>query len=341
MPIRQAVPQVVVSIIAETAGSGNIEISYLVSNAGWYASYDIRTSDDEEIQLIYKANVYQSSGISWNKVPLTLSTLDPQQQFNKPILPTWYLAYTPVYNTQLASKEERRPSREAQEEMIQLDNTGASGYSYQYTQAISSMLNIEYQINLDFSIPSDGQYHTVPIQNKKLGSDFKYYAAPKLDPKAYLIAQITDWQKMDLIQGQANIYFNGRYTGQTTIYPNTSKDSMELILGRTNNIIIERKQLDNDEKPQIVGSFITQTLSYQITIRNNNQRSIELELEDMIPYASDKDIVVKLLSQSGANFNEDNAHLRWDLNLAAGQSKTLEFSFSVKYDKSKPINLNL
>jgi uncharacterized protein (TIGR02231 family) len=48
--------------------------------------------------MVYKANVYQSSGEDWKDVKLTLSTGDPKQDGEKPNLPTWYLHYfTPQY----------------------------------------------------------------------------------------------------------------------------------------------------------------------------------------------------------------------------------------------------
>ena len=340
-PVKQAVPQILVEIIAENNSNGKIELSYLVNNAGWYASYDIRASDKEDIYLIYKANVYQNTGNNWEDVPLTLSTLNPQQQYSKPILPIWYTSYTPVYVNQNRpeTKKEYSAKPRSQGSTIDMEEERLSGSAWQYTQAMASMLNVEYKINLDFNIPSDGQYHTVPLQNKKLGSEFTYYAAPKLDNKAYLMASITDWQNLDLLQGQANIYFNGRYTGQTTIYPYTAKDSLELTLGRANGIILDRKRLEGEEKPQLVGSWVTQTEKYQITIRNNNTASVKLKIEDIIPHSTDKNIEIKLISYNEAKFNDKNSHLNWDLELPANSSKTIEFEYSIKYNKDEDINL--
>lgn len=60
------VPQIVVSVATETAISAKIEVNYLTYNAGWYATYDIRASDiGQPVQLNYKANIWQNSGIEW------------------------------------------------------------------------------------------------------------------------------------------------------------------------------------------------------------------------------------------------------------------------------------
>ncbi|MEA3447531.1 MAG: hypothetical protein U9Q98_03650 [Bacteroidota bacterium] len=46
------VPQVVVNITGNITGKGSINLSYLVTNAGWNASYDIRANENEEINLV-------------------------------------------------------------------------------------------------------------------------------------------------------------------------------------------------------------------------------------------------------------------------------------------------
>jgi uncharacterized protein (TIGR02231 family) len=335
-----AVPQIVVTITGNTTGKGSIELSYLVNNAGWNASYDIRAGENQEINLVYKANIHQNTGNDWKNVKLTLSTLNPNQQHHKPVLPVWYAYYLRPHN-ETVSRSGNRTTAVEQSESVSLSDDKESAQAYQYTNAVSSMLNVEYEVNLDFAIPSDGKHHTVPIQNKKLGADFRYFAAPKLDNKAYLMAQITDWQDLDLLQGKANLYFNGKYNGQTNITPQTTKDSMEITLGRANGIIIEREKESTEEKPQIVGSWVNETVTYKISIRNTTSRKIKIRVEDNIPHSTTKDLQVKLKNSDGAEFNEDNSHLSWDLNLAAGENKTLTYSFVVKYDKDKPLNLNL
>ncbi len=335
-----AVPQVVVTITGNTTGKGSIELSYLVNNAGWNASYDIRAGENQEINLVYKANIHQNTGNDWKNVKLTLSTLNPNQQHHKPVLPVWYAYYLRPHN-ETVSRSGNRTTAVEQSESVSLSDDKESAQAYQYTNAVSSMLNVEYEVNLDFAIPSDGKHHTVPIKNKKLGADFRYFAAPKLDNKAYLVAKITDWQDLDLLQGKANLYFNGKYNGQTNISPQTAKDSMEITLGRANSILIEREKENKEEKPQLVGSWVNETVTYKISIRNTTSRKIKIRVEDNIPHSTTKDLQVKLKNSDGAEFNEDNSHLSWDLNLAAGENKTLTYSFVVKYDKDKPLNLNL
>ncbi|WP_316772794.1 mucoidy inhibitor MuiA family protein [Pedobacter frigiditerrae] len=66
----------------------------MVNNAGWYPSYDIRAKDvSSPIELVYKANVSQSSGEDWKNVRLALSSGNPTTNSTKPSLGTYNLGY--------------------------------------------------------------------------------------------------------------------------------------------------------------------------------------------------------------------------------------------------------
>lgn len=78
-------------IVAEIEVSSNktmeFSLEYLVQNAGWTPSYDIRSKDiNEDIQITYKANIYQNTGYDWNNVRFTINSGDPSQSMQKPVL---------------------------------------------------------------------------------------------------------------------------------------------------------------------------------------------------------------------------------------------------------------
>ncbi len=94
--------EILVTISAKIATQGKFELSYLVHNAGWIPTYDIRVKDVQTpVDLLYKANVFQNSGEDWEEVKLTLSNADPRLSGQKPILSKWNLGfYAPAYQSQ-------------------------------------------------------------------------------------------------------------------------------------------------------------------------------------------------------------------------------------------------
>lgn len=72
---------------------------------------------------------------------------------------------------------------------------------------------------------------------------YKYYAAPRVDKEAFLLAEINDYSKYNLLPCEANIIFEGLYVGKTTINPNQTTDTLSLSMGRDKKISIKREKL--------------------------------------------------------------------------------------------------
>ena len=67
-----------VSVSSEKPVTGRLTFSYVVGNAGWYPSYDIRVDDiTNPVTIFYKANVFQNTGVTWKDVKLSFSNATP------------------------------------------------------------------------------------------------------------------------------------------------------------------------------------------------------------------------------------------------------------------------
>ena len=58
---------------------------------------------------------------------------------------------------------------------------------------------------------------SVVIKEEKLTAILKNYAVPKLDKDPYLLAELTNWQNLNLLPGTANIIMDDTYLGKTMI----------------------------------------------------------------------------------------------------------------------------
>jgi len=86
--------EILVKVDARKNGNFSFEISYVVGNAGWFPSYDIRAKNiNEPVQLIYKANVKQDTKEDWNNVKLKFSSSNPNVSGVAPELKTYFLNY--------------------------------------------------------------------------------------------------------------------------------------------------------------------------------------------------------------------------------------------------------
>jgi TonB-dependent SusC/RagA subfamily outer membrane receptor len=85
---------IIVSIDAKQTKSSKITFSYLVDNARWYPSYDIRfTSIDKPLTVTYKANISQNTGVDWTNVNIVLSTSKTNISAQIPTLSPFFLQF--------------------------------------------------------------------------------------------------------------------------------------------------------------------------------------------------------------------------------------------------------
>lgn len=350
---QEPIHRIEITVSAEEAATGKIEATYLVNNAGWIPMYDFRSSAaTSSIDLTYKAHVYQSTGVDWEGVRLNLSTNNPYANKTKPELYPWYLDYYTYRNDVYYDQSKRTtsgdlngfgtamPSLSQNEKLVMED---ADDYNAQTSLNFSSMveqlLSIEYAIDLPYTIKSDNQMNMVLINTKSLNTEYIYYAVPKLDLSVYMVARITDLSSLNLIPGKANLFHDGAYIGETYLNPTTMEDTMNLSLGKDQNIVVTRNLLKDESKEKIVGDKIEKTVSYRITIKNQKAKNIRLILQDQLPVIRNSEIELEVTELSKGEADPITGIIDWNVRMKPSETQTFNLIYTIKYDKTKSINL--
>lgn len=342
--------RIVVDVIADAATPAIINVNYYVNGANWTPIYDLRTDGVESsIKLTYKALVKQNTGADWKDVRLTLSTGNPKQSFNLPSMSTWYLGAT-TYNNR--NKDYKKKYAEDAKTLSYTGNTapmaaGATStlddemsdanYSSNYTVMNDNYVQADFEIKLPYTIPSDNKAHIVSVMNKELPTKYVYKAVPKLDMNAYLTARVTGWEDMNLLPGQATLFFAGTYVGQTYLNSMEISDTLDLTLGQDKSIVIKREKQKDKIKEKMLDNDKLYTFAYEINIKNGNQKNIEIEIQDQLPLSNNKQVVIEKENISNATYNENNGFLTWKQNIKAKDSKKISFSYTIKAPKEMPI----
>ena len=350
---NKPIPRITVTLSANAPTSGNISFSYLASGAGWTPLYDIRSESTQgKIFMNYKAEVYQNTGLDWKKIKLNISTNNPYANKTKPELNPWYLSYVEykkeyenvrkdrsnkkVYNLNSAPAEAAYNRGFYMEDA--LEETPAMDAN-QFTNVVQQLISAEFKIDLPYNIASNGQKHMVLVQNSELKTNFKYYSVPKIDQNVYLVAEMLKVDELQLIPSKANIFFDGSYIGETYIDPTNMNDTLHLSLGKDPNIQIKRRLLSSKCKEKVIGDKIEKSLAYTIEVKNLKSSSIELVIQDQIPITTNEDIEIDKINIGKAKRIERTGKIEWNVKLKPKESKTFDFDFRIKYDKSKRIQI--
>lgn len=342
--------QIVVTLEAALPISGNLSLKYFVANAGWMPIYDIQASSGvNKISMVYRAQVYQNTGIDWKDVAMILSTNNPTLGNTKPILTEWNLifGYPNSYTNDLYKKKQMAPAAaynnigKTNMERNTLDFDDKKDNEINTIEELftvsGNLLRTEYEIKQRYNIQSDNKAHQVIINTAEITTDLVYLSVPKLEKDAFLMGKIANWEDLNLIPGNARIYFDETFIGTTSINPMSSKDTLYVNLGRDKSIVIKREQIKEKCKETILGDFKVITKTYEITVRNTKNIVLDFEVEDQIPVSKDPNIKVTLLDAGKAEYNEVTGNLTWRMPIKPKDSKKIRFSFEVKYPKDKVV----
>lgn len=208
-----------------------------------------------------------------------------------------------------------------------------------YVTVSENDLDITYDIDLPYDVPTNGKQQIATLKEASMNGIFKYYAVPKLNKEAYLLAEISDWEKLNLLAGEANIIFEGTYIGKSFLDPASTNDTLNLTLGKDKRVVVKREKMADFSSVKFIGSNKLQVITYELTVKNNKKDAINFILKDQYPISTNKDIEVELRESSDAMVNTEIGVLTWKLQLAPGESKKVRISYSVKYPKGKVLNL--
>ena len=452
-------------ISCEAAINSSFKLSYFVSSAGWRPLYDFRVNNiNKPLNLVYNANIFQSTGENWKNVNLILSTNRPSLSNTKPELATWfinrensykkkniiegqsalkgvvtdkqtgdplpfakvvvskdgelitggttdfdgrfnikpiksgyyvvtvsYIGYTKSevrgvvldankitiqdfklsesaellqemmvhsYKVPLIDKDggasggtvtredlNKMPSRSAASSRVVSSRVGgvrgsrSEGVIYFVDgyKAEANITSIEYNIDIPYSIPSDGKDYNIKIKEVKIPVNYTYYSIPKLDNDAFLIAELNNWERLNLLSGETSIYYKGTFTGQSVVDSKSTKDTLEISLNRDKNIIVERTLLKEKNEKQFIGNNIKETINWSITIKNNKSEKVKILIEDQFPISENKSVIIEQLENSDGKINDKTGQVLWDIELQANQKKELILKYSVKYPKNMKV----
>ncbi|MEQ8302594.1 MAG: DUF4139 domain-containing protein [Cyclobacteriaceae bacterium] len=340
---RRNTSEIVISVSANAATTANLEVNYVVANAGWHPVYDLRATDTSKpIQLSYKANVFQRTGEDWDNVKLKLSTANPNQSGLKPELYTWYLDfYNPVAYKQYRKKDMARSAPAGAAIEMEMAEAPEEDYALSvadFVNEVQTTLNTEFEISLPYTVASAAKPTLVDIRNYEMQATYLYAVVPKLDADAFLIAKATGWEDFNLLPGEANIFFEGTFVGKTAIDPNNIKDTLSVSLGRDKRIVVQREKLKDLTSKRMIGSNTREEYTYEISIRNTKKDPIKIRIEDQLPVSRNAQIEVNILDAGGAKFEAPTGKLLWELNAQPNETRKVRYRFEVKYPRDKQIS---
>ncbi|QYN43846.1 mucoidy inhibitor MuiA family protein [Gilliamella sp. ESL0441] len=321
---------VIVKVASDKDITLPITLSYITTKAGWEPAYDVRVADiNSPLQLTYKAEIHQNTGLDWQDVDFSLSTSNPSKNITPPDFNPWYID---VYNEKSglffsSSEKQEYYERDAKSKLVnpsQIGNVNTLG------------INTQFDIKLPYTIKNDSKNNIITLQTKDVKANYQYVSMPKFNNSVYLLAQINDWDKLNLLSGKANIFFSGNFMGETMISTKNTKGSLDFSLGRDKNILVSRnRNIKETSTPTLFGDDVSEKYAYTIEVKNTKALPINIIVKDQLPVILNKAVTLNDTKYDGAKYDKQTGLLTWQFTLNPSESKNLNLSFKITYPDGK------
>jgi hypothetical protein len=208
------------------------------------------------------------------------------------------------------------------------------------TQLVYNPTTVAIEVADPYSIKSNGERTLVDLKTYEIPAAYRYTAIPKLDKDAFLLAEISNWSQYNLLEGESNLYFEEGFVGRSILNPAALQDTLQISMGRDRSIVMQREKVDQYSRKRSVGSNITESRGYEISLKNNKSQAVTLQLKDQIPVSVNSNITVTTGELSGGTLDPLTGIVTWEITLPPGGQQKLSLRYEVKYPKSERIILD-
>lgn len=237
---------------------------------------------------------------------------------------------SPIRNSSYTTYSSSSSSKEDKPEYDIITENAAKGLA-----SSSSSLSEDYKVMMKYSIKSGDKSKIIPLYETKAKVNYKYFSVPKKERLVYLAALFPLWEDLGIVSARANLYIDDKFVSSTYIVPNEISDTLKLFVGREKNVVIDRRITKDKPTPtNRKGTEFEQVINVKIMVKNNNNKAIDIKIDDQIPISSSEKITITKGELQGATYDEKTGVLYWDISMKALESKTINFSFTSRYPKN-------
>lgn len=344
---------VTVEVEATVEGEWTLELTYLMSLAGWRPIFDARVDTKaKEVLLRYQGVVWQKSGEDWTGIEVLLSTARPQLGGNAPELRPWNLHQQLPLPPQAKSGGAARSAApmmrmsmqevadEAEEYAVTASAEQASGPPRATVEAGQGSA-VVFRTGGRGDVPGDGSEAKLLVMEDKFENRFRYLTVPKLAQWVYLTAEVVNSTEYPLLPGAVHIFLDGTFVGKSSIGEvRLPGEKFDLHLGVDESIKVTRKlqRQKGGDKGLFTRSHV-EDYSYLITLESLRDTAEEVLVQDQIPVSNDEKIKVETkLIQPSENPEKDKDKLplgtvEWRLTLAPRTTQKINLEFEVTHPK--------
>jgi uncharacterized protein (TIGR02231 family) len=274
-----------------------LELSYLVTGAGWTSVYDVRV-DGQQLSMTWFGLVTQRTGEDWPETELLLSTARPSGTARVPELSPWYLdryqppppqiAYPAMAYGAAPMAAPGGPPPPAPispppvlEQAVATVEHGVSASTYRAARPVA--------------VPGDGTAHRATVAVIDLDAALDYVTAPVRAAEAHLRATVVNRSQHTLLPGPASVFSSGVFVGRAALAMWAPGEEIELALGVDDRIRVDRTMVGRRATKPTLSTSRRREVEYRVLVTNHTPAPARVTVLDQLPVSRDENIAVREL----------------------------------------------
>ncbi len=339
-----------VSVRTASRSPSSVKLHYQVRGASWQPTYQARlNTESKQLAITASAVIAQQTGENWINVPLTLSSVNPNQNTTGSLPNVPRLSLYDENNKVVSVQPMMEPAYAPAPVVVsgRMSNSDAmdAGMAPLPSFTVSSQNKngiIEYKLPQRISIPSDGRRVRTLIDEQSGSSKLWIRSTPSAELAGYWYAS-APFLTPAWVDGSLQLYRDDNYIGQSRYSYQLLKEQ-GIGFGVDPNMIV--KQLTNEDKQGDKGAFnrtqtLTQTQAYQFT--NQHNRTISLQVLGSEPISRDEDLKVVVTHTppvTERDWNDNKGMIAWEFEMPSKQTRVIQSTSQVSYPASKELTGN-
>ena len=348
--VKEGGPLVIAELDVPQAGDCTFQLQYSEPSAGWDPLYEIHTDGEGPLELRLRASMRQTSGEDWEKVRLTILSGTPNGNNTLPVRSTEYVdAVEPVKLRQNHARANGMAMGVGMKAMVMEDaavmeevpmmGAAMAMMSTPQVEETSGTLMNEYDLGEGHTIRSSSSESMADLQSYSLAAVYQIKTAPRLDPHAYLTAEIRTEELPFLYSNQADVYLLGQRIGDVWLSSDDAEETQTLSLGKEERIRIQAKEVSRKQSKTLLKGQNVRELVYETTVSNTLDHPVTILIQDQIPVAASTAVTVESQQLSDYQLNAETGYLEQVKTLAAKESCSIRFGYKITWPKDRELNV--
>jgi uncharacterized protein (TIGR02231 family) len=321
--------QLVLEVELKEACALQFKISFLVPNAAnWSTSYNAYASQEAtEVKFLQKATIFQTTGLDWNNIKLSLSNAPANFTQQLPPLRPWYIP-----NYAIRQKTYSAAPGRAEELMVSPMEDDSQEPSRKLADKSQLFNQRIYKLPAKQTILSD-ENSVIVLDEFSTKAKFYHKVRPAFNTEVFLVAALQNGDSLFKESGSVDLFLNNQLSGRSFIQI-TELEELELIMGANPEIIVERQEVAKNRNNKVFSDLTETYFKYRIRYQNKSKVVQKIRIEDRIPISREDSFSVESLEQGGGDFDSEKGFISWEMELQALQTGALEYGFKVVHPSS-------